>query len=199
MARPQQQNDMTAADYLAWEAQQFERHEYIDGEAFAMAGAEDRHVTVTGNLYIALRSHLRGSRCRTFMSDMRLQVQASNAYFYPDVMVTCSDADHASSLSKSAPVLLCEVLSPGTSSFDRGAKFAHYRQIASLQEYVLVDVGLRTADVYRKGSDGLWVLHPFIGMQAVELTSVALTVPAVELYAEIEPPVATADGGGSTV
>ena len=188
MAQPQQQNYLTADDYLAWEAQQVERHEYIDGEAFAMAGAEDRHVTVTGNLYIALRNHLRGSRCRTFMSDMRLQVQASNAYFYPDVMVTCSDADHASSLSKSEPVLLCEVLSPGTSSFDRGAKFAHYRQIASLQEYLLVDVGLRTADLYRMGDDGLWVLHPCVGAQAVELASVALTVPAAELYAEIELP-----------
>lgn len=95
MARPQQQNHMTADDYLAWEAQPFERHEYIDGETFAMAGAEDRHVTVALNMAMALRHLLRGSRCRTFMSDMRLQVQASNAYFYPDVMVTCSDADRA--------------------------------------------------------------------------------------------------------
>lgn len=188
MARLQPQHRLTADDYLAWEAEQTERHEYIDGEVFAMAGAEDRHVTVSGNLYMALRHHLRGSRCRTFMSDMRLQVQASNAYFYPDVMVTCSDADHARPLSKAEPVLLCEVLSPGTGAFDRGAKFAHYRQIATLQEYVLVDVGLRAADVYRKGADGLWVLHPFGADDALTLASVGLTLPAAELYADVEPP-----------
>ncbi|WP_295851366.1 Uma2 family endonuclease [uncultured Xylophilus sp.] len=86
MARPRPPHRLTADDYLAWEAEQTERHEYIDGEVFAMAGAEDRHVTVSGNLYMALRHHLRGTRCRTFMSDMGLQVQASNAYFYPNVI-----------------------------------------------------------------------------------------------------------------
>lgn len=79
--------------YLAWEEAQTERHQYEDGEVFGMAGAQDTHVTVTGNAYMALRQHLAGTPCRTFMIDMRLHVQAANAYFYPDVMVTCSAHD----------------------------------------------------------------------------------------------------------
>jgi len=87
MGRAEQTPIFSAADYLAWEAAQPERHEYIDGGVFAMAGAEDRHVTVTMNLGFALRRHLSGIACRTYMSDMRLQVAAANSYFYPDVRV----------------------------------------------------------------------------------------------------------------
>lgn len=96
---------MTTADYLAWEVEQTERHEFVGGETFAMAGAEDRHVTVTGNVYMALRQHLSGTPCRTFMSDMRLSVTALGSYFYPDIMVTCAAADLASPLAKSEPKL----------------------------------------------------------------------------------------------
>ncbi|KQR43067.1 Uma2 family endonuclease [Acidovorax sp. Leaf160] len=187
MARPQHQPHLTADDYLAWEATQEERHEYLDGEVFAMAGAEDRHVMVAGNLYMALRNHLRGGPCKTYMSDMRLHVAASNAYFYPDVLVTCDAGDHASRLSKSQPTLVAEVLSTGTASYDRGAKFAHYRHIGRLAEYVLIDIDRRATDVYRKGADGLWVLHPFAGEDTVELASVALRLPAAELFADLEP------------
>ena len=177
---------LTAADYLAWEDAQTERHEYIDGEVFAMSGAEDRHATIAGNIYMALRQHLRGSPCRTYVSDVRLHVAAANAYFYPDVMVTCHPADHASRLSKSEPTLIVEVLSPSTGSYDRGDKFAHYRRIASLKEYVLIDIDRRATDVYRKGADGLWVLHPFSGDETVEFASVDLRLAASELFADLE-------------
>lgn len=176
----------TASDYLAWEPAQRDRHEYLDGEVFAMAGAEDRHVTVSGNLYMALRQHLSGSPCRTFMSEMRLQVAAANSYFYPDVMVTCSAADRASALVKTAPKLIAEVLSPSTAAFDRGLKFSHYRSLPSLEEYLLIDLDTRCTDVYRKGTDGLWVLHPFARNDAVMLASVALTLPAAQLFAEVQ-------------
>jgi Uma2 family endonuclease len=75
---------MSGAEFLVWEAAQSEKHEFVAGEVFAMAGAEDRHVTVAGNLYVALRHHLRGTPCRTFMSDMKLAVAAEDSYFYPD-------------------------------------------------------------------------------------------------------------------
>ena len=93
MEQAAQKTVFTATDYLVWESGQLERHEFLDGEVFAMAGAEDRHVTVSMNLAFALRQHLSGSPCRTFMSDMRLQVAAANSYFYPDVLVTCSALD----------------------------------------------------------------------------------------------------------
>ena len=80
----------SAEDYLAWEHAQLDRHEYVDGDVFAMAGAEDRHLTLSMNIAFALRQHLSGSPCRTYMSDMRLQVAAAHSYFYPDVLVTCS-------------------------------------------------------------------------------------------------------------
>lgn len=175
----------TAADYLVWEPAQPERHEYIDGEVFAMAGAEDRHVTVAGNLYIALRQHLSGSPCRTFMSDMRLHVAAANSYFYPDVLVTCSALDLASPMVKTEPKLIAEVLSPSTAAYDRGLKFSHYRSIASLEEYVVIDLDTRSTDCYRKGADGLWVLHPFVRGERVVLASVALELSAQQLFAEV--------------
>ncbi len=125
MPQAGQQPVFTAADYLAWEPAQLDRHEFVDGDVFAMAGAEDRHVTVAGNLYIALRQHLGGSPCRTFMSDMRLHVAAANCYFYPDVLVTCSALDLASPMVKTEPKLIAEVLSPSTAAYDRGLKFSH--------------------------------------------------------------------------
>jgi len=175
----------SADDYLAWEATQVERHEFLDGEVFAMAGAEDRHVTVTGNFYMALRQHLAGSPCRTFIVDMRLHVATSNSYFYPDVLVTCSDKDKASAMSKSEPKLIVEVLSPSTAAYDRGIKFSHYRSLSSLQEYVLIDLDTRSSDCYRKGADGFWVLHPFARGESVELASVELTMTPEQLFAEV--------------
>ena len=117
-----------AQAYLAWEAEQSTKHECHDGEVFAMAGASEAQVTVALNVAMALRNHLRGSPCSVFISDMKLHVNEGNAFFYPDVFVTCAESDRARSRSKNAPTLVIEVLSPGTSSaLDRGAKFAAYR------------------------------------------------------------------------
>ncbi|MEO8015059.1 MAG: Uma2 family endonuclease [Polaromonas sp.] len=170
----------TAADYLAWEPAQRDRHEFLGGEVFAVAGAEDRHVTVTMNLAFALRQHLSGSPCRTYMSDMRLHVAAANSYFYPDVLVTCSALDLASAMVKTEPKLIAEVLSPSTAAYDRGLKFSHYRRLASLEEYVLIDLDTRSTDCFRKRDDGLWVLHPFARGEKV-----ALELSAAQLFAEV--------------
>ena len=153
MGQDAQKTFLTAADCLAWEPAQLDRHEYIGGEVFAMEGAEDRHVTVAGNLYIALRQRLGGSPCRTYMSNMRLHVTAANSYFYPNVLVTCSALDVASPMVKTEPKLIAEVLSPSTAAYDRGLKFSHHRSIASLQEYMLIDLDTRSTDCYRKGAD----------------------------------------------
>ncbi len=179
------QPTFSATDYLAWEAEQPERHEFLDGDVFAMAGAEDRHITVGGNLYIALRQHLSGSPCRTYMSDMRLHVADANSYFYPDVLVSCSALDAASSMVKTEPKLIIEVLSPSTAAYDRGLKFSYYRSLPSLEEYVLIDLATRTTDSYRKGADGFWVLHPFAKGDTVTLASVALDITPAQLFAEV--------------
>ena len=133
MGHAARQPAMTAAEFLAWEAGQVERHEFVSGEVFAMAGAGAGHAMVAGNLYMALRQHLRGTPCRTFMSDMKLHAETSGSYFYPDVFVTCSASDRTSQLVMREPTLVIEVLSPGTAAYDRGAKFAHYRQFPDLR------------------------------------------------------------------
>lgn len=179
---------LSADEFLAWETTQAVRYEFVQGEVFDMAGGEDRNDLVAGNLYIALRRHLSGSPCRVFGSDVKLHVEAADSIFYPDVMVTCSTADAASRLVKREPLLLVEVLSPATAAFDRGDKFAAYRRLPSLAEVLLVDIDRRRCDLYRKGADGLWVLHPSEPGAGIELASVALAIPAAELWAELEPP-----------
>lgn len=185
-ALPQTQATFSADDYLTWEATQSERHEFLDGEIFAMAGAEDWHITVCLNIAMALRQHLHGTPCRTFMADMKVQAEAASSYFYPDIVVTCSATDAQSRQIKREPLLIVEVLSPGTEAYDRGEKFQRYRQIASLVEYALVDIEHRRVDVFRKQSNGLWLLHPLDAGVPLVLASVDLTVDVETLYAEID-------------
>ncbi|WP_295538135.1 Uma2 family endonuclease [uncultured Pseudacidovorax sp.] len=185
---------MTEEEYLVWEKSQEGRHEYVEGRVYAVhrvsepgpVCGDDRHVTAALNLAVALHQHLRDTPCRAYMSDMRLHVASSRAYFYPDVMVTCHPQDRESRLAKSQPVLVAEVLSPSTGSYDHGVKFAHYRTLESLKEYALIDPERRSADVYRKGADGLWVLHPFAAGDTVEFASVELRLPAAELFAKLD-------------
>ena len=174
-----------ASSYLDWEAGQPEKHEYLDGEVFAMAGASDAHVTLAGNVFMALRNHLRGGPCSVFISDMKLRVEADNAFFYPDVFVTCAESDRAHSHYKAAPSLVVEVLSPTTSAYDRGAKFAAYRKLPSLREYALVDTERLSVDLFRRYDTGHWVLYPFEGGEMVEFASVGLSVPVDRVYEDV--------------
>lgn len=177
---------MTAEEFLAWDETQTLRHEFVAGEVFLMAGGEDRSATVAGNFYMALRQHLKGTPCRVYANDVKLRVEAADCYFYPDLMVTCSAEDAASRLIKREPVLVVEVLSPSTAGFDRGGKFASYRALPSLQEYLLVDVDAKRCDLHRLGADGLWVLHPSQGDEMVTLASVDLALPGAVIWADLE-------------
>jgi Uma2 family endonuclease len=180
------QAGMTAAEFLAWEAGQTERHDFVAGKVFAMSGAEDRHVTVTGNFYMALRQHLSGTPCRAFITDMKVAAADDSCFFYPDVVVTCSAADRQSPLIKREPMLIIEVLSPSTAAYDLGSKFAHYRQISTLREIVFIDMDERRADVYRKGADALWVLHSFGAGADVQFASVDLTITTAAMFADVD-------------
>ena len=173
---------MTAEEFLAWDKTQTVKHEFVRGEVFAMAGASERHIAVVGNLYVALRNHLRGTPCRPLPSEMKLRVEAADCFYYPDLMVTCGEAAAEHQHQKTDAVLVVEVLSPSTAAIDRGDKFADYRQLPSLVEYLLVDPDKRRCDRYRKGADGLWVLHPTVADEPVRLESVGLTVEAGVLW-----------------
>jgi Uma2 family endonuclease len=176
---------MTAAEFLAWEETQASRHEFVGGEVFAMTGATKAHEAVAGNVYMALRQHLRGSPCSTYMAGTKVQVETASSFFYPDVLVTCSPAYAADPAIVREPVLVVEVLSPSTAAYDATAKFAAYRQLPSLREYVLIDPQSRRCDVYRLGGEGLWVLHPFEAGQDLRLASVELGLPVAVLWDEV--------------
>lgn len=174
----------SADEYLAFENESTEKHEFINGEIYAMAGASDAHVTISGNIFAALKAHLRGNPCRSFIADMKLRVEATDAFFYPDVFVTCRDTFPARSDIKTDATLIVEVLSPSTEAYDRGVKFVHYRHLPSLAEYMLIDIERRSVDLYRKCADGLWVLHPYTQGDTVELASINLQLPLNEVIFE---------------
>ncbi|MEW6560293.1 MAG: Uma2 family endonuclease [Pseudomonadota bacterium] len=175
----------SADDFLAWEMQQADKHEYLAGEVFAMAGASDAHVTISGNVFAALRAHLRGGPCRAFIADMKLRIEAAQAFFYPDVFVTCSTADAQSPLFKRDALLVVEVLSPSTAAYDLGQKFAQYRQSSTLQEYVLIDSERVAVDVFRRNAEGRWVLYPYAEGDTAELASVGLSLPVTAIYEDV--------------
>lgn len=181
---------MTAEEYLAWEEQQPTKHEFYQGivyEVYAMTGARDAHVTVSLNIATLFKSHLRGTPCRTYIADMKLQAEELDAYFYPDVFVTCDPRDKANEYHKAYPTLIVEVLSPSTADYDRGDKFAAYRKIDSLKEYALIDPATGSVDLFRKNEAGQWVLHPSEGKTAIEFASIGLTAAVADIFEDIEP------------
>ena len=178
---------MDADAFLAWEAEQPGKHEFVAGEVFAMGGDSDRHVTIAGNVFSAVREHLRGGPCRTFIADMKLRVEATDTFFYPDVMVTCDPADRGREQYKQAPVLVVEVLSPSTEAFDRGAKFAAYRSLGSLQEYLLIDPASGAIELYRRDPEDHWVLYTHTSQDAVELRSTGLTLDGERIFEDAPP------------
>ncbi|MDO8350788.1 MAG: Uma2 family endonuclease, partial [Gallionella sp.] len=133
------------------------RHEYVDGEVYAMAGAGEAHNLIALNIASKLREFVRGGPCRVFISDMKLHVKTWKAYYYPDVMVTCDPADSQSHF-KELPSLIVEVLSPSTESTDRREKMLAYRTLASLREYVLVAADKRQVEIYRRDEQDEWQL-----------------------------------------
>jgi Uma2 family endonuclease len=176
---------ISPADYLAAEEVSPIRHEYRDGEVFAMTGGTRNHNAIIGNLLVALKTQLRGSGCRVFLVGMKLRIEASNAFYYPDVVVTCDDRDRPNNEQYiSYPRLIIEVLSPSAARFDRTAKFADYRTIPSLTEYVLVSTDCQAIELFQKSDRGEWQLaNPSDPMQ---LMSVNVSIAIAEIYEDTD-------------
>jgi len=194
MSTPAERLTFDTEAYLAWEAEQRQKHEYLGGELFAMVGARQEHVLVALNLASALKQRLRGGPCRAYVSDMKLRVAAADAFFYPDVMVSCDARDLAAEHFLEHPTLIIEVLSSGTEAFDRGTKAAAYRMLAALREYVFVDIDARRLEAYRRTDAGDWLLHdcqPEEG--ACHLASLDLSLPFADIFEDLPPP----DSGAS--
>ena len=174
---------LTPEEYLALEAESSIKHEYIDGVAYAMSGATDVHNTISLNAAFALRTHLRGSDCNIYMSDVKAQLSSKSNYYYPDVMVTCDPTDLKAPLSKRFPKLIIEVLSPSTEGFDRGDKFVDYQSFKSLEEYVLINTRHKRVEVFRRTEGALWLLEIYQDEEAmVDFKSVGLSISLADLY-----------------
>ena len=176
----------SATDYLAWEAEQPGRHEYLHGETFAMGGASRLHVTVSGNVFAALDRVLENTPCRAYMSDMKLQAQADQAYFYPDVVVTCDPADHQAEYFIRTPTVVVEVLSPTTAAYDRGDKFAAYRRIASLREFILIDPDKRRIEHYHRSTGSTWELQELEPGDPLRIASLEAEIPAERIFRNVD-------------
>jgi Uma2 family endonuclease len=150
---------LSAEEYLARERQAAERHEYLNGELFAMGGASFRHNTLVANLSGALYARLRGGPCRALTNDMRIQVATTGLYTYPDVVVVCGEPRFGDGELDTLlnPTLIVEVLSPSTEAYDRGQKFAHYRTIESLAEVVLVSQERVAVERFSRLPEGGWL------------------------------------------
>jgi Uma2 family endonuclease len=177
------------AGYLEAECHASVRHEYVAGQIFAMAGGSKAHNIIALNLATRLRAHLRGWPCRTYMADMKVRLEKSQAYYYPDVVVSCHAADTARNGPSdylTAPGLIVEVLSASTETIDRREKRLAYMQLPSLREYVLIDSQTRRIEIYRKNEQGEITLDIPAEGEIFSLDSVSLTLAFADVYEDAD-------------
>lgn len=172
-------------DYLRLEAQSPARHEYVAGGIFAMTGASLRHNVIAGNLFSALRAHLKPTPCRVFIEGVKLHVARDNAYYYPDVIVSCDPRLQSLSAEDGIvdqPVVLVEVLSASTAGIDRREKFIAYGKVAGLREYVLIEQDAPRIEVLRRAGEVGWERIVLERADTFELASIEFRLPVAEIY-----------------
>ena len=173
-----------AEAYLAWEELQPERHEYVDGELYAMTGARVKHNLISGNAYVWLHQTLRGSPCSVFSDGLKLQVNSNGDYLYPDLMVTCDPRDIGPEEDRfiSHPWLVAEVLSDSTAAYDRSRKFELYRTVGTLTHYLLIEQTRPYAELFFKNEQGLWVLQPLQADGVITIERLGQPWPVASLF-----------------
>jgi Uma2 family endonuclease len=185
MAIAPHQPEMSLEEFLAWEAAQSTKHEFVDGEIYAMAGASRAHGTIALNLAALIRPAIRKSGCQAYLADMKVIPPAQRSVRYPDLVLTCDPRDLEDEQITRFPKLIVEVLSRGTASVDRGQKFEEYRRIPTLEEYVLIDSTQVLVEVLRRGND-LWTFTEYGPGASFRLESIPLDVRVNDLYEDIE-------------
>ena len=177
------QNRLTHEEYFALEHAEDQRYEYHAGEVFAMAGGTESHALISMNVGAALVSALRGKPCRVYGADMKLYVRDYDKFCYPDVQVLCEKGiRHGVSVEN--PLLVVEVLSDSTESYDRGRKFQHYRSIEALQYYLLVDQSRKHVELYERESASRWVLSD--PQERLVFKSLDISLDVEEIYRQVE-------------
>lgn len=179
MPRPRPTVDIDS--YMAFESASPDKHEYVRGEVFAMVGVTLRHGRIVSNLVRRIDEAVESGPCRVYASDVKVRIDAADAVFYPDVVVSCDPRDTGPQ-ALVHPRLVVEVLSPSTSAFDRGAKFGMYRQLPSLEEYVLVESARMAVDVFHRAAGGKWILSAFDEGDTVVLESLGASISMSAIY-----------------
>ena len=184
MAASASQRHYTLEDYLGVEEASGVRHEFLDGQIFAMAGGTPEHAALSAGIVVLLGAKLRGGPCRPYSADLRVRVLATGLATYPDAAVICGEVerDPVSPTHVTNPRVIVEVLSASTEEYDRGEKREHYQRIDALREYVLIAQDRRRVEVFARGPGGEWEHRVSTAGDIVELPSLGMTFAADELY-----------------
>jgi Uma2 family endonuclease len=185
---------ITPEEYFAWEEGQEAKHEYFEGEVFAMSGGTTDHSKIATNIITLIDNHLGDGDCQVFNSDARIKIQASEKYVYPDVSVTCDERDRQTPQFNSYPRMIVEVLSPSTEAYDsstktlceRGKKFKLYQRSTSLVEYILVSAEEIEIEVFCKNDRSKWEVTNYAAGDTIKLESIGLTFAIERVYRGIE-------------
>lgn len=176
---------ISEADYYALEEKAVIRHEYFDGEIFAMAGASPQHVKLTGNITVALGRRLLGRQCYTAPVDQRVKIEATGLITYPDLAIVCPpehyDPNNAQTLLN--PRVIVEILSPSTARYDRTTKFENYQQIEGLSDYILIEQDQMRVEHYHREANGTWPQRVHVlPDDELHLPELDIAVPLREIY-----------------
>lgn len=183
---------MTVEEYLQFEEKSQIKHEYLNGNVYAMTGGTRAHSLIITNITTTLHGRLKGSSCAVYSSNLKVRVDATNGYYYPDVLIDCGKFS-PSDVSTKTPVLIVEVLSPSTAATDRREKLFAYQQIPSLKAYVLVGQKTKSIDVYRRADGDNWSVEKFGETATIEFVlgngkTVNLSVDEIYDGLDVAPP-----------
>ncbi|MCW3096661.1 MAG: hypothetical protein JWL77_2279 [Chthonomonadaceae bacterium] len=183
---------MLPDEYLNWEEDQPTKHEYFHGRVYAMTGGSLEHITIIQNLGLSLGNRLKGGGCRVFTSELRVKVDATGLYTYPDAVVVCGEMQldrRTKSVTLLNPTLIIEVLSASTEAYDRGDKFAHFRTLPSLTDYILISTTSAQVEHFQRQPDGDWLLTVRSGLETtLTLKTLGIELPFAEIYEFVEFP-----------
>lgn len=181
--------EVSITEYLEWEQNSDVKHEYYQGEIFAMAGATVEHNKIVVNSLIALGSQLKNKNCRPYVNDLRVAVEANSLYTYPDISVICGDIQKTDDQFDTAtnPTVIIEVLSESTKDYDRGSKFKLYRDIPDLKDYILIDsTGSVLVEHFSKNEENNWILRDYSNIEdKIDIPSIEVSLQLNDVYLDV--------------
>lgn len=179
---------LTVDEYFALEERTGIKHEYLNGQVYQMSGASIGHNRIVRNIIGSLYTKLRGSPCEVFPSDLRVFVKKTGLYTYPDVVIICGNIERTGKKPDTVtnPVVLIEVLSPSTESYDRGTKFWHYRTIPTLQEYIVIAQDTMHVEHHIRQADNRWLLIDYLyADNVIQINAIQTELSLADMYEDV--------------